>query len=146
MPPETELPDLFCACATVRRAARAVTNIYAGELRNHLEPSQFALLAWLNGHPGCSQAALGKAMLLDKATLSRNLRLIRKNGWVEDVASTDRREKGFGLTATGRELLGAAKPAWKRAQDKLRARMTAEEWELMWKALQAVTRAAGSLS
>jgi DNA-binding MarR family transcriptional regulator len=142
MPHATELPDLYCACATVRRAARAVTNLYAEELRNHLEPSQFALLAWLNGHPGSSQVALGKAMALDKATLSRNLRLMQNNGWLCQAPSEDKREKGFRLTPAGKDLLEAAKPHWKRAQDKMKSRMTAEQWDDMWQALRLLTIAA----
>ena len=141
MPHLTELPDLFCACATVRRAARAVTNLYAEELRDYLEPSQFALLAWLNGHPGCSQAALGKAMLIDKATLSRNLRLMQKNGWLHHAATSDKRERGVRLTVEGKELLEAAKPHWKRAQEKLKSGMTREQWDAMWLALGLLTAA-----
>jgi hypothetical protein len=38
------LPDLPCACATAPLLSRIVTQLYAEELRDQLEPSQFALL------------------------------------------------------------------------------------------------------
>ena len=60
-----------CACATVRRAARLVTQLYDGELRPRLEASQFMLLTALERKPGCTQAALARIFGFDKTTVTR---------------------------------------------------------------------------
>ena len=136
-------PDIACACATVRRAARVVTQLYGEELHTSgLEATQFSLLSVLNSQSACSQAALGRVLALDKTTLSRNLRLLNRKGWIEPAPAPNPRARGFRLTPAGRELVTAAQPAWKRAQERLRSAMTAREWDAMWKAFRVVTKAA----
>ena len=136
------LPDLDCACATVRRAARLITVLYARHLGPHVEPSQYALLAVLSQRPGRSQSTLGRALGLDKTTLSRNLLLMQRNGWIEPAKAEDQRQRGYQLTVSGKLQFTAAKPGWKRAQDKLRAAMTDAEWENMFKVFSLVAGAA----
>jgi hypothetical protein len=54
------LPDLGCACANLRRAARLVTQLYSHEIGPEVEPAQFSLLLALHRIPGASQAPLGE--------------------------------------------------------------------------------------
>lgn len=140
-PPNT-LPDLHCACANLRRAARLVTQLYAHEMGAGVEPAQFSLLSTLSRRPGSSQAPLTRALGLDKTTLSRNLRVMLKNKWIEAVASEDKRERGYRLTPAGEKVLAAAKPGWARAQAKLRASLQPDEWEEMGKIFGRVAEAA----
>jgi DNA-binding MarR family transcriptional regulator len=139
-------PEIECACAGVRRAARLVTQLYDGELRPGLQASQFALLSVLDKRPGLPQSVLGRALAFDKTTLSRNLSLMRKKLWIEPAPlaapGSDARERGFRLTVAGRKLLRAATPGWRRAQERLRSSMTAAEWDSMWQALRTLTAAA----
>jgi DNA-binding MarR family transcriptional regulator len=127
----------------VRRAARAVTQLYDGHLRaSDIEGTQFALLSALNSQGPCSQAAISERFALDKTTLSRNLTLLKNNGWIESAAAEDGRERRYVLTATGKRRLAAARPAWRRAQEHLRSSMTGKEWDAMWKAFRTLTTAA----
>ena len=129
------LPEIECACATVRRAARLLTQLYDEELRESVQASQFALLSALEKRPGCNQAILSRALAFDKTTLSRNLSLMQKKGWIRVAAAEDRRERGFCLTAAGKKLL-------ERAQNRLRSAMTSQQWDSMWQVLRYVTDAA----
>ena len=135
------LPDIECACASVRRAARLVTQIYDGEFRGHLEASQFALLSALKRQSDCNQSMLAKALGMDKTTLSRNLRLLATKGWIERQTATDQRERGFRLTPAGRRLVKTARPAWRRAQARLRSAMTGEQWDQMRQVFGVFTNA-----
>lgn len=135
-------PEFPCACAAVRHASRLITQIYEEELREHLAMPQFGLLSILHALPGCNQVTLARRLDLDKTTLSRNLKLLKKNGWIEHIESDDRRERGYRLTTTGAKLLTAAKPGWKRAQNRLRAAMTARQWDSMWQTFGHITEAA----
>ena len=136
--------DIDCACASVRRTARLVTKLYANEMGKALEPTQFSLLSLLDRMPGRGQSVLAEAFGLDKTTLSRNLRLMEKSGWIEPVSSDDLRERGYRLTAKGNSLLAKARPGWRKAQDKLRAAMTPAEWEAMMTAFRIAAGAARS--
>ena len=136
------LPELACACATVRRAARLVTLLYARELAPRIEPAQYALLTALEHIPGCTQTTLGRVLGLDKTTLSRNLLVLKKTGWIEPGVTDDLRERGYRLTQLGEAELAASRPAWKRAQRKLRAAMKQGEWESTFAMLASLTEAA----
>jgi DNA-binding MarR family transcriptional regulator len=139
-------PDLPCACATARRAARALTQLYDARLRQaQIEASQFTLLSVLDATRGCNQAVIGRMLDLDKTTLSRNLQLLKRNGWIESSPADDARERRFVLSSSGKQKLDAAQPAWQSAQEQLRAELSPTEWETMWKAFRVVTQAANRL-
>lgn len=134
-------PKLDCACLALRQAARMVTQFYGAELHGRLEIPQFGLLSVLEGRPGSNQAALARILNLDKTTLSRNLKLMERNGWIEHTSSDDLRERGFHLTAAGRKLLRAARPGWRRAQKRFQAAMGGGHWQTMWQVLGNITDA-----
>jgi DNA-binding MarR family transcriptional regulator len=141
-PDANALPDLQCACANLRRAARLVTQLYSREMGREIEPAQFSLLSVLSHRPGASQAPLGRALGLDKTTMSRNLRLMQRNGWIEPALTDDQRERGFRLTPGGAKILSATRPGWLRAQAKLRTALKPGEWETMLKVFGRVAEAA----
>jgi DNA-binding MarR family transcriptional regulator len=138
------MPEFACACATARRTARAITQMYSREMRGLMDPPQFALLSMVEKRPECSQMTLVHALALDKTTLSRNLNLMERKRWIEPVAAGDGRERGFRLTPEGRSRLNAAKPAWTRAQQRLRSAVGEAEWGRMFQVLNTVAMAAAS--
>lgn len=136
--------DFACACATARRVARTLTQLYDGALRGSgLEAPQFALLMTLEHKGPCTQAALGQHHALDKTTVSRNVRWLERQGWIRSAPGTDRRARELQLTAEGRRRLAAARPSWRRAQEQLRSEMTPGEWTAMFSAFTSVSAAAG---
>jgi DNA-binding MarR family transcriptional regulator len=139
---ESVLPRFDCACATLRRTARLVTQLYDEELRPHIEVPQFALLSVLEQSPACPQSRLAKSAGIDKTTISRNLALMRRKGWIEDAHSDDPRDRPVRITAAGRNVLRAARPGWNRAQKRLSSTMKPGEWEKMWTVLDELTNAA----
>ena len=136
------LADLPCACATARRVSRLLTQLYDSHLRPHgLESTQFALLSMLATAGPISQAALGQRFGFDKTTLSRNLKVMREQGWIAVAEAETARERPCVLTAQGRARLRAARPAWLRAQAALRDSMGEGDWEAMWTAFRAIAGA-----
>jgi len=139
------LPVLPCACASLRRAARAVTRSYEVALRDTgLKPTQFTLLQALELLGPSPQGALGDLLALDSTTLTRTLGPLERAGWIRAGAGSDRRQLRWALTPAGRRRLDRARPAWKRAQDRLRARLGATPWEPLLADLAAVAGAAQS--
>jgi DNA-binding MarR family transcriptional regulator len=140
-----QIEELVCACAAVRRTARAVTQLYDEVLRaHHIEGAQFALLAMIGQSGECTQASLAERFDFDKTTMSRNLRLLAKKKWIEFVRGGDGRERRVRLTSTGEKRLAAAKPAWRAAQDRLRGSMRQRDWDVMLAMFGRVTSAARS--
>jgi DNA-binding MarR family transcriptional regulator len=134
---------LTCACATVRRASRAVTSLYETELRKAgIKPTQFTILRFLDNAPGASQTRMGAELALDHTTLVRTVDLLAAKGWVRRGESPDRRERRLELTGAGRRKLREGHLHWENAQRKLRGALGAEKWEAIWAVLDAAAAAA----
>lgn len=111
---------LPCACANIRRAARAITRLYNRELRSEqIEVTQFTLLMALERTGEISQGKLGKLLSLDSTTLTRMLVLLKNRGWIQEKEGDDRRFRNIRLTSAGRSKFQQTLPHWKRAQDRL---------------------------
>jgi DNA-binding MarR family transcriptional regulator len=120
-----------------------VTQLYDSWLRRHgIEGPQFALLVMVDRLGECNQATMGRRFDLDKTTLSRNVKLLNRKGWIAIGAGADARERRITLTPNGRRRLAAARPAWRQAQEQLRAAMNESDWDAMWAVFTALTRAA----
>jgi len=123
------LPAMPCACASLRRAARAVSQLYDREMRETgLRAPQFTLLQVLSGVDRVMQGYIGQMLALDSTTLSRTLRTLETRKWIRSAPGDDRRERYWEITANGRGKLARALPLWERAQRRLRKRMSEKEW------------------
>lgn len=138
------LPLLPCACANLRRAARAVTRLYNSELQPHgIEITQFTLLMALDRTGEISQGKLGNLLALDSTSLTRMLKpLMEKYGWIETRVGEDRRHRLIQLTPSGREKFEQSLPHWERAQKRLQQRLGEPVWARMAEVFAEVTSAA----
>jgi len=141
-PAERTLPVLPCACANLRRTARAVTRMYNRELQTTgLELTQFTLLMTLNLTGETTQGDLGKLLALDTTSLTRMLRPLTKRGWIGVKAGRDRRQRLLRISPRGRQKLQQSQPHWERAQRRLERGLGEPSWSQMGGLLGEVTRA-----
>ena len=106
-----------CIATRLRKSNRVVTKVYDDALRPYgLKVSQMAMLAVAEDRGLIRQSEVGAELQLDDSTLSRNLELMRTNGWLEEVSADDARVHSYRLTEAGRSLLDKAIPAWRGAQ------------------------------
>jgi DNA-binding MarR family transcriptional regulator len=141
------LHDLPCTCASLRRAARAVTHHYDEALRPvGVRITQFTLLQMLARIGPLTQGALGDQLAMDSTTLSRTLRPVERAGWIRSKPGKDRRERYLELTKAGLKTLRRVTPAWETAQRDLRHRLGARPWTELGPLLTATVRAARSES
>src|SRR4051794_19872527 len=109
-----------CACLRLRSAARTMTRYYDAELREAgLRLSQLTLLVGVAMFPEGEAAMkpLSEALVMDRTTLTRNLRPLVKQGWLGiGAAKGDARSRVVELTHAGEKTLEVAFPLWKRAQ------------------------------
>ena len=110
-----------CIAGRLRLLNRVVTSLYDDALRPlGLKISQGNILI-ITGRIGVAcPAQIGEILQLDLSTLSRNLELMRRNGWLEEVPGEDARSHPFRLTAEGKRLIRKAIPAWEKAQARAR--------------------------
>ncbi len=109
-----------CACANLRKAARAVTQVYDEALRpSGLKATQFTVLATLAKRGELPLTKLAEVLVMDRTTLTRNLKPLVAKGWVGTAEAEDQRVRRIALTDAGREVLGAALPLWRGAQAQL---------------------------
>ncbi len=138
------LPTLPCACANLRRAARAVSRLYNQELRcQQIEITQFTILMALDRAGEISQGKLGELLGLDSTTLTRMLPLLKKRGWIQEKEGEDRRYRILALTPAGRTNLRQAMPYWKRAQERMQAALGEQTMSQLSGLLALVTSAVG---
>jgi DNA-binding MarR family transcriptional regulator len=105
-----------CLCLHVQRAARAVARRFDEALRPlALTNGQFSLLMSLNRPEPPSIGSVAALLAMDRTTLTANLKPLERRGLVTvTVGEADKRSRRMTLTSTGRALLAAAVPIWKR--------------------------------
>jgi DNA-binding MarR family transcriptional regulator len=109
--------ELPCYCASLRQAARAISNKYDAALRGtQLTITQFTLLTALEKMDRPRVNDLADALAMDQTTLSRTLKIMERDGLIATVAGEDRRETRWVMAARGRDRFKRAYPRWKAAQ------------------------------
>ncbi len=107
----------ICACFSLRKAARAVTQLYDATLRQSgLRTTQFTLLLTLSRAGPVTIGTLAERLVMDRTTLTRNLKPLIGRGLIAVSEGEDRRSRIVELTEEGGERLAAALPLWQRAQ------------------------------
>ncbi len=106
-----------CACGRLRRATRALTQLYDDLMApSGLRVTQFSLLRTLERTGPQHITALAAAALLDRTALSRTLDPLVDQGLVAVLPGRDARTREATLTRAGVAALRTAEPHWKRAQ------------------------------
>lgn len=134
-----------CACFNIRKAARAVTQLYDDVLRpTGLRATQVTLLMLLRGHGSVSMGRLADAAGTDRTTLTRNLAVLEARSLVRVRLGDDARVRVVELTADGDAALDAAVPLWRKAQALIAGRMGRDGLTRLLTELSAATRAAAA--
>ncbi|HXZ03065.1 MAG TPA: MarR family winged helix-turn-helix transcriptional regulator [Stellaceae bacterium] len=107
-----------CLCLHVQRAARSLARRYDDALRPvALTNGQFSLLTSLHRVEAASIGGIAALLAMDRTTLTANLKPLERRGLVKvTVDPANKRGRLLTLTASGRALLAAALPLWRRAQ------------------------------
>ena len=126
-----------CACANFRKVSRAITQFYDSALRpSGLRATQYTLMVpvALLGSPTITQ--LAEKLVMDRTTLTRDLKLLEGQGLVEISPGADRRTRVVTLTDSGRQALAEALPLWEQAQSTIVQGLSQQRWDSMLTDLQ----------
>ena len=140
MPDARARPQPFaapCTCSRLRRAARAVTQLYDDALEPvGLRVTQFSLLRTLQRHGTLTIGDLATRNLLDRTALSRNLDPLAERKLLAIVPGRDARKREVTLTRQGIAALAAAAPHWERAQREVTRRVGRERLDGLYDVLR----------
>jgi DNA-binding MarR family transcriptional regulator len=119
-----------CACGRLRRATRALTQLYDDRMApSGLRVTQFSLLRALAREGTARISDLAQALLLDRTALSRTLDPLVERGLVSIVAGRDARTREVSLTRAGERAIRDAEPHWQRAQRQVAATLGPKKLE-----------------
>jgi len=133
----------LCACANLRKAVRAVSQLYDDAFRPiGLRATQFGLLGATGMLGPLTINRLAEAIVMDRTTLTRNLRPLEKQGLLRIRSGKDRREREVLITRRGQVVLAKGYPLWKKAQEKVVKGLGQERVSRLLKDLTAVVNVA----
>jgi len=113
-----------CVCFNIRKASRVVTQIYDEIMqKTGLRGTQFTILANIAGYQLLTISVLAEKLVMDRTTLTRNLKPLEKQELIVITPGEDRRTRAVQLSASGHETLASALPLWREAQQKITKQM-----------------------
>jgi DNA-binding MarR family transcriptional regulator len=114
--PPAEVIAAECIAVRVRALNRAITALYDDALRPHgLRTGQLNLLVAVARMGTAKPSDLCRVLSMDKSTLSRDVEVMRRNGWLA-VEQGSGRGRPLRISPDGQSLLERAFPAWRQAQ------------------------------
>ncbi|WP_299626452.1 MarR family winged helix-turn-helix transcriptional regulator [Pelagibius sp.] len=139
MAAEEHLTPESCISYRLRRVARAAAKTFDDALRPAgLRNTQFTLLATLQHLGEASVGDLSDRLGVDQTTLTRNLDVLARHGYVDSAAAADGRFRMLRMTAQGDAVLKRALPLWRKTQHQLLQSLEDGRWAEMLQGLEQI--------
>ncbi len=131
-----------CACGNIRKTARTITQFYDRYIQSTgLSSPQCSLLYTISLHGNISVCELGTILLMDQTTVTRNIEILRKQGYITiEKGETDARKKSIFITQSGEEKLDVALPLWEEAQLQIERELSGGEYQSFLNMLKKIER------
>jgi DNA-binding MarR family transcriptional regulator len=106
-----------CLAVRVRLINRVITALYDEAMRPHgLRVSQGNIMIAVAHRVETRPSELCRMLRIEKSTLSRDVELMKQEGWMESDPPSGGRNQKLRLTPKGIELIRKVQPAWEQAQ------------------------------
>lgn len=131
-----------CLCAVLRKATRVVTKRYDIFLKpSGLKITQYSMLANISRNEGITVSRLAKVMLMDQTTVTRNLQLLKKKGYIfYQEGGDDHRVKQIELSGSGKERLKKAQSLWELAQREIESELGSFGFDVILRSLNFIIK------
>ena len=135
-----------CGSFNLRRTARAVTSFFDLAFQDcGIRSTQFTILVGLAKTQPTPISALADLLAIDRTTLTRSLRLLKKEALLTVSDRSTKRQRFLKLTSKGERLLKSCLPAWRKAQHRFVQALGADYWSHFRGELENLARIAISL-
>jgi DNA-binding MarR family transcriptional regulator len=106
-----------CIAVRVRLINRVITALYDEALRPFaLRISQANILSAIALLGESRPVEVSRILRIEKSTLSRDVELMKQNGWLLSDPPTGGRNQMVRLTPQGKRILAKIQPSWEKAQ------------------------------
>lgn len=134
-----------CACFNFRKASRSVTQLFDQILApTGLRSTQLVILITSRLLGPSSIARLARELVMDRSTLTRNLKPLMNMGLIQFSQQSNGKQKSVEITIAGQEALVKSAPHWERAQSHLVGRFGPDAWNRIMGDLGAIVDATRS--
>jgi DNA-binding MarR family transcriptional regulator len=107
-----------CLAHSLRRADRVLSQHYNEYLAAvGLKVTQFSLLRALDVLGTTTASELQKALIMEQATVSRGIKPLIRDGYINVAEGSNKREKALSLSSAGQVLFKQALIPWQQAQN-----------------------------
>jgi DNA-binding MarR family transcriptional regulator len=136
----------YCGSFNFRRTARAVTRLYDTAMQESgLRSTQFAILVGIAKCQPVAIGALGETLVIDATTLTRSLRLLKKDRLISVSKRAKMRQRFLNLTPKGEEVLARSLPAWRKVHQQFVETLGAQHWIELRNELENIAQVVVSL-
>jgi DNA-binding MarR family transcriptional regulator len=136
-----------CTCGELRKAARAVTLLYDNAFKaSGLQSTQLHVLDVVYKSDSIRISHLATELGLDRTTLTRNLSVLEREGFIKISPGKDNRTRIVTITHKGRTAISKAIPLWNEVQRKVRQRMGEPLWNELMDNLSQFVKVADQLN
>lgn len=130
-----------CSCFNLRKATRAVTQFFDHQLEPAgIRATQFTLLVSMASVSARTLTEMANTLVMDRTTLTRNLKPLEKLGFIQTIEPRDKRSKAYALTEKGKETLEKGIPLWHQAQTRIQDALGDERFARILLDLDAITK------
>ena len=136
-----------CTCGELRKAARAVTLLYDNAFKSSgLLSTQLDLLYVIYKSDCVGISNLAKELGMDRTTLTRNLSVLERQGFIKISSGKDNRIRIATITHKGRTTVAKAIPLWNEVQYKVKQQMGEASWKELMDKLSQFVKVANQLN
>jgi DNA-binding MarR family transcriptional regulator len=123
----------ICTCGELRKAARAITLLYDNAFKSSgLLSTQFNVLQAIYNIDSIRISDLANKLGMDRTTLTRNLSVLERQGFIKISQGKDHRARIVTTTQKGRNSVTKTISLWNEVQRKVKDQMGESAWrELM---------------
>ncbi len=113
-----------CLAHSLRSADRVISQFYTDYLSSvGLRSTQYAVLRVIALSKTTTARQIQDHLVMEQATVSRALKPLIRDGYIEVKEGSNRREKALSLTTAGKKIYQQAKKEWSKAQAELKTRL-----------------------
>ncbi|NDJ24200.1 MarR family transcriptional regulator [Nostoc sp. B(2019)] len=121
-----------CTCFNLRKASRVITHLFDEVLQpSGLLVNQFTLMVAISLVGSVTITHLAQELVIDRTTLTRNLKPLERQGFIQIQPGQDQRMRVVSLTPQGHTALAKALPLWELAQTRIVQQLGQERWNTL---------------
>jgi DNA-binding MarR family transcriptional regulator len=136
-----------CTCSELRKAARAITLLYDNAFKSSgLLSTQFGVLQIIYNIDSIRISDLADKLGMDRTTLTRNLSVLGRHGFIEISQGKDHRTRIVTATQKGRNAVSRTILLWNEVQRKVKQKMGESSWHELMQNLNELVKVTDQLT